>query len=78
MSCIKPCKQTLRGDIDGLMQERRNSIANALELRLSCNTSSICSGDACYAPTWCCCIKELDPHWFKSMGQYKKDVTPVR
>ena len=23
-------------DIDGLVQERRNSIANALELRLSC------------------------------------------
>ena len=26
--------------IDGLMQERRNSIANALELRLSCTNSS--------------------------------------
>ena len=29
--------------IDGLMQERRNSIANALELRLSCNNPSILS-----------------------------------
>ena len=28
-------------DIDGLVQERRNSIANALELRLSCNNPSI-------------------------------------
>ena len=26
--------------IDGLMQERRNSIANALELRLSCTNPS--------------------------------------
>ena len=29
--------------IDGLMQERRNSIANALELRLSCTKPSIWS-----------------------------------
>ena len=29
------------GYIDGLVQERRNSIANALELRLSCNNPSI-------------------------------------
>ena len=29
------------GYIDGLMQERRNSIANALELRLSCINPSI-------------------------------------
>ena len=28
--------------IDGLVQERRNSIANALELRLSCTNPSIC------------------------------------
>ena len=28
------------GEIDGLMQERRNSIANALELRLSCTNPS--------------------------------------
>ena len=27
--------------LDGLMQERRNSIANALELRLSCTNPSI-------------------------------------
>ena len=27
-------------DLDGLMQERRNSIANALELRLSCTNPS--------------------------------------
>ena len=28
-------------DIDGLVQERRNSIATALELRLSCTNPSI-------------------------------------
>ena len=28
--------------IDGLVQERRNSIANALELRLSCTNPSMC------------------------------------
>ena len=29
--------------IDGLMQERRNSIANALELRRSCTNPSTCA-----------------------------------
>ena len=29
-------------NIDGLVQERRNSIANALELRLCCSNPSIC------------------------------------
>ena len=29
-------------NIDGLVQERRNSIANALELRLSCINPSTC------------------------------------
>ena len=29
-------------DIDGLVHERRNSIANALELRLSCTNPLIC------------------------------------
>ena len=33
--------------IDGLVQERRNSIANALELRLSCTNPSIYSGFKC-------------------------------
>ena len=28
--------------VDGLVQERRNSIAKALELRLSCTNPSIC------------------------------------
>ena len=28
-------------NVDGLMQERRNSIANALELRLSCSNPSM-------------------------------------
>ena len=30
-----------KGDIDGLVQERRNSIANALELRLSYTNPTI-------------------------------------
>ena len=34
-------------DINGLVQERRNSIANTLELRLSCTNPSIC-GEANY------------------------------
>ena len=29
-------------DVDGLMQERHNSIANAMELRLSCTNPSMC------------------------------------
>ena len=33
---------TEAGYIDGLMQERSNSIADALELRLSCTNLSIC------------------------------------
>ena len=32
--------------IDGLVQERRNSIANALELRLSCSNPSICEAES--------------------------------
>ena len=32
-----------RWDIDGLVQERRNSIALAMELRLSCTNPSICN-----------------------------------
>ena len=28
--------------IDGLVQERRNTIANALQLRLSCTNPSVC------------------------------------
>ena len=34
-------KLTISHHYDGLMQERRNSIANALELRLSCTNPSI-------------------------------------
>ena len=32
----------ITGEIDGLVQERRNSIANAPELRLSCTNPSKC------------------------------------
>ena len=42
-----------RNDIDGLVQERRNSIANALELRLSCTKPSITNtnGYICFLKT---------------------------
>ena len=33
--------------IDGLVQERRRSIANALELRLSCTNPTICTYEHC-------------------------------
>ena len=33
--------EKITSDIDGLVQERRNSIAKALELRLSCTNPSI-------------------------------------
>ena len=40
--------------IDGLVQERRNSIANALELRLSCTNPSIsCRHSLPVSATWC-------------------------
>ena len=35
----------LKSHIDGLVQERRNSIANALELHLSCTKPLICIED---------------------------------
>ena len=34
-------------NFDELVHERRNCIANALELRLSCNNPSICGLDTC-------------------------------
>ena len=37
--------------IDGLMQERRNSIAYALELRLSCTNPSIYRADSRFTPS---------------------------
>ena len=44
-------RQTIanRRHIDGLMPKRRNSIAKALELRLSCNNPSICFSSWCNA-----------------------------
>ena len=38
------------GYINGLVQERRNSIAWAIELRLSCTNPSTCTSTS----TWCC------------------------
>ena len=33
-----------KNDLDGIMQKRHNSIANALELRISCSNPSMCNG----------------------------------
>ena len=40
--------------IDGFLQERHNSIANAMELRLSCTNQSIClfSDNSLYMLLW--------------------------
>ena len=41
---LAPCNKISNNDIDnidGLVQERHNAIANALELRLSCTNQSI-------------------------------------
>ena len=51
--------------IDGLVQERRNSIAIAMELRLSSTNPSIYIYDIIY-------------NAYIYMGQCKTDVTPVR
>ena len=37
-----PSKNKQQDILDGLVQERRNSIANTLELRLSCTNPSYC------------------------------------
>ena len=37
------CKKLAAHQIDGLVQERRNSIANAMELPLSCTNPSKCN-----------------------------------
>ena len=43
-------EQELQGDhLDGLVQERRNSIALAMELRLSCINPSICLTGYCHS-----------------------------
>ena len=39
---VQPVPKDLIDDIDGLVQERRNSSALAMELRLSCINPSIC------------------------------------
>ena len=44
MTCVENLKYIyIYIYLDGLVQERRNSIANALELRLSCTNPSLCS-----------------------------------
>ena len=81
-SCLHWFRFIITGQIDGLVQERRNSIANALELRLSCSNSSKCT-----AETFCRGLQgspEAGP-WFNikmSSYQYRKshcgDKTVVR
>ena len=39
--CLDSCYHVVQPGIDGLVQEKCNSIANALELRLSCTNPSI-------------------------------------
>ena len=50
------CLPFMHCHIDGLMQERRNSIANALELHLSCTNLSICSV-SCQVYSFVNCVK---------------------
>ena len=48
LNCIslRLLKIIVQDCFDGLVQERRNSIANALELRLSCINPAICTKDS--------------------------------
>ena len=43
---------TLDEYIDGLVQERHNTIANALELRLSCTNPSMCQTNKLIVAEW--------------------------
>ena len=45
--------------IDGLVQERRNSTANALELRLSCTYPSICTVHWLNVVWWCHMVTKI-------------------
>ena len=45
ISCLRSFISFLRGHIDELLQERRNSSALAMELRLPCSNPSICKMD---------------------------------
>ena len=68
LSCSATCQIWIwyhTSDSDGLVQERRNSIANALELRLSCTNPSIYFSNAKMVPT-----EEL-------MNRAKVSPTPV-
>ena len=54
--------------IDGLVQQRHNSIANALELRLSCTNLSSCartSADRGKTDLWYTCGDISIPTWWK-------------
>ena len=58
---LVPQRKVLNHCTNGLVQERRNSIANALELRLSCTNPSIRS-----KPFLCLSINLLFPTYFLS------------
>ena len=47
-------------DIDGLVKERRNSITNALDLRLRCTNPSIWRNDLAIVPTFSFYVGMLD------------------
>ena len=70
-------------DIDGLMQKRCNSIANALELRLSCINPSIFSSilklyqSIIHIPqTYLQCLY-LDHNFIENIQIYKDFIVPV-
>ena len=75
---ITPRFQTREIYIDGLMQERRNSIANALGLRLSCTDPTICIVPPNVFVLFFSCHNNIDflpntrkhktPHDFVAMG----------
>ena len=60
--------------IGGLVQERRNSIANALELRLSCTNPSICDTLSQFPKiwlfiverVWCVGLVAIAPTWVRN------------
>ena len=58
--------------IVGLVQERHNSIANAMELRLSCTNPSICSPDIKVAAYFCRLIQpfpcEIGQHFTRKLN----------
>ena len=70
--------------MDGLVQERRNSIANALELRLSCTNLSKCSLLVVNS-VWCCfhfvhsvCVLGADSIWRCHLTSIGNPIVEIR